>query len=54
MADLAEAKTRGLRVWALVVNGGSVSPSVRAICDAYVDLDRCADVGEAIAQAMPA
>lgn len=54
MADLLDAKARGLRVWGLTVAGGSISRSLAAICDATVDLDRCADVGEAIAQAMPA
>jgi uncharacterized protein with von Willebrand factor type A (vWA) domain len=54
LAQLTEAKRRGLRIWALTVNGGSLSPSIEAIADAAVDLDGADDVGAAIASAMPA
>lgn len=45
---------RGLRWGHLTVNGGSLSPSIRAIADRAVDLDREADTGAAIAGAIPA
>lgn len=53
LAKLQEAKGRGLRVYALTVNGGSLSPSIKAIADVAVDLDRVEDIGEAIASAFP-
>lgn len=48
LAELQSAKERGLRVFGVVLNGGSVSPSVRAICDEVVELDRAADPGAAL------
>jgi uncharacterized protein with von Willebrand factor type A (vWA) domain len=53
LARLVEAKGRGLRLYALTLNGGSASPAIQAIADVAVDLDRVADVGKAIAEAIP-
>lgn len=53
-AALADAKKRGLRLWALTVNGGSLSPTIAELADAAVDLDGAEDVGAAIADALPA
>lgn len=50
---LSGAKARGLRVFGLLVNGGSVSESVAAICDHVVDLDRSEDVASEIASCVP-
>ena len=52
MAALHDAKSRGLRVFGLTVNGGSVARSIAAICDEVVDLDRPGDPGAAIARGM--
>lgn len=46
LADLAEAKKRGLRVHALCVNGGTASPAIAAICDDLVDLDKAVRSGK--------
>jgi hypothetical protein len=54
LAQLADAKKRGLRLYALTVNGGSLSPTIEAIADVAVDLDKAEDVGAAIAAAVPA
>lgn len=53
LAKMADAKARGLRIWALTVNGGSLSPAIEAIADAAVDLDTVEDIGAAIAEVMP-
>lgn len=53
IAKLEDAKKRGLRLFALTVNGGRLSPTIRAIADVAVDLDGVDDVGAAIADAMP-
>lgn len=50
---LRDAKKRGLRVYALTVNGGSLAPAIEAIADVAIDLDAVEDVGAAIAKAMP-
>lgn len=41
LARLNAAKERGLRVFGMTVNGGSVSPAVNAICDEVIDIDAC-------------
>lgn len=48
LAELQAAKERGLRVFGVVLNGGSVSPAVRSVCDEVVELDRAADPGAAL------
>jgi uncharacterized protein with von Willebrand factor type A (vWA) domain len=57
LADIAPAmlgqlteqkKTKGMRVFGVVLNGGSTSPAVRAICDHVVELDRASDPGAAL------
>lgn len=48
LAELQAAKAKGLRVFGVVVNGGSATPAVRAICDEVVELDRAADKGAAL------
>lgn len=53
IAKLAAAKARGLRIYALTVNGGRLAPVIEAIADVAVDLDRAEDVGAAIAKAIP-
>lgn len=53
IAKLTEAKDRGLRVFALTVNGGSLAPAIEQIADVAIDLDRVEDVGAAIASAIP-
>jgi uncharacterized protein with von Willebrand factor type A (vWA) domain len=49
-----QRKEQGMRVHGLLVNGGSMSPAVRAICDSLVDIDASANKGEDIAGALPA
>lgn len=46
-------KAKGLRVYGLTVNGGSVSDAVRAICDNVVDIDRAKGSAEEVAGALP-
>lgn len=53
LTALAEAKVRGLRVFGLLVNGGTVPESVAAICDHIVDLDAAEDVASEIARCSP-
>lgn len=48
LAELQAAKERGLRVFGVVLNGGSVSPAVRSVCDEVVELDRASDPGAAL------
>lgn len=50
---LREARTRGLRVFGLTVNGGTMTSAIKAIADVAIDLDGVEDVAEAIARAMP-
>lgn len=52
LAELTAAKAKGLRVFGIVLNGGSLTPSVRAICDEVVELDRTADKGAALGGAI--
>jgi len=43
---LKAAKRTGLRVYGFTVNGGSISPTLAAICDEMVDVDACRNEGE--------
>lgn len=47
------AREAGLRVFGLTVSGGSISPAVRAVCTASVDLDRTADIEKALVDVIP-
>jgi uncharacterized protein with von Willebrand factor type A (vWA) domain len=50
LAELEAAKAKGLRVFGVIVNGGSTSPAVKAICTEVVDLDRATDKGKALGE----
>jgi len=52
LAELTAAKAKGLRAFGVILNGGSLTPSVRAICDEVVELDRTADKGAALGGAI--
>lgn len=45
MADLTAAKAAGLRVFAMTVNGGSVSECIETVCDEVIDIDERGDDG---------
>jgi len=50
---LAEARAeRGLRVFGMTVNGGSVGSAVAAVCDEVIDLDAAGDTDRAVAGAL--
>lgn len=55
MRRLVEFKKKGLRVFGLALNGGSVSGAMREICDKVVDLDRIAAGArdEQVAEVLP-
>lgn len=55
MARLLDCKKKGLRVFGLALNGGSVSGPMREICDKVIDLDRLAGSAkdEAAAEVLP-
>ena len=53
MDRLGNARTAGLRVFGLTVNGGSVAGNVAAICTEVVDIDRAEQADKAIARALP-
>lgn len=53
MKVLNAQKERGLRVYGLTVNGGSVSEAVRAICNNVVDIDKSRGDSNAIVDALP-
>lgn len=55
MRRLAECKKKGLRVFGLALNGGSVTGAMREICDKVVDLDRIAAGArdEQVAEVLP-
>jgi hypothetical protein len=42
MLRLLDCKKKGLRVFGLALNGGSVTGAMRDICDKVIDLDRVA------------
>lgn len=50
---LAEAKSRGLRVYGVVTGGGQIEGAVRDICDEILDIDRTRDPLAAAARMMP-
>jgi uncharacterized protein with von Willebrand factor type A (vWA) domain len=50
---LAVQRKGGMRCYGLLVNGGSMSEAVRAICDHVVDIDRVKGDAEGIADALP-
>ena len=54
LEELNTAKGKGLRVFALTLNGGSLSGSIQAISDISIDLDRVEDIAVAIAEAQAA
>jgi uncharacterized protein with von Willebrand factor type A (vWA) domain len=51
--DLRAAKEKGLRIFALTVNGGSTSRTVRDLADHVVDIDQAGDKDRAVAGALP-
>jgi uncharacterized protein with von Willebrand factor type A (vWA) domain len=51
--DLRAAKEKGLRIFALTVNGGSASRTVRDLADHVVDIDAEGDKDRAVAGALP-
>lgn len=53
MIRLEKARTQGLRVFGLTVNGGSVTGEIRSICTEIVDIDQAKEVDQAIAKALP-
>lgn len=55
MKRLLECKKAGLRVFGLCLNGGSISPAMKAICDKTINLDQVAGSArdEAAAEVLP-
>ncbi len=53
MARLQAARAKGLRVFGLTVNGGSVAGPVREICTDVVDIDAAEQADRAVARALP-
>ena len=53
LARVAEAKTKGLRLFDLCVNAGAAAPGMAELCDEVCEIDKQPDIGKAIAGVMP-
>jgi uncharacterized protein with von Willebrand factor type A (vWA) domain len=53
LAQIEEAKTRGLRIFGLLVNGGYASEAISQICTSVVNLDESDDAAIEIARCSP-
>jgi uncharacterized protein with von Willebrand factor type A (vWA) domain len=53
LAEIEEAKARGLRIFGLLVNGGRASKALSEVCDSVVDLDEAEDAAVEIARCAP-
>lgn len=52
MPRIQAAKSRGMRIFGLTVNGGSMAPALRNVCDTAIDIDNVDNVEKALASAV--